>query len=630
SAVRFLDSPPLTLDDQLDYKVSKLAGGVPLVASTFDNMTSATTGLALRLDGVPESELVYLSMLPALLTQTGVVKDGKAISYEEMSERLRKEILSLSASYSTNFRTSRAEMVVRGAGNDAAESQRAVEWMRLVLFHPNWRVENLPRIRDLVDQTLSGLRNTMQAPEEYWVNNPANAYRRQDNALLLATSSFLTQAHNVHRLRWLLKDAGTADNREAITSFLSKFAAAGGQGPREGLKALLGAMQGKKELADKVPASLKIYVDDFSRLPEGARTLAVEAAKDLDQILTDIPDSSRASDWSYLANQMRHDLLVSPEKVLADLNGLRQRLLKTGGARMFMIGSRASQQKLAGNINGLLAGLETAPAASAASQSSVRLIDARLRARSSEVSAAPVYVGLLNPNSQGGVFLNSAPLVTYQDTDREALLQFLASKLYAGGGAHGIFMKTWGAGLAYSNGLGGSPGAGRLTYYAERTPELPQTLRFVIDELKKAPRDAGLVEYAVAQAFAEFRSPSGYEARGEAMANDLADGVTPEAVARFRRAIIELRKSPDLADELYDRMGKVYARVLPGYDAKAGDVSGAVYFTIGPEKQQSLYEAYLKTVGGTDARLHRLYPRDFWMPLKSAEAGGQEKATGQG
>ena len=42
-------------------------------------------------------------------------------------------------------------------------------------------------------------------------------------------------------------------------------------------------------------------------------------------------------------------------------------------------------------------------------------------------------------------------------------------------------MKTAGAGLAHSNGIGNSPGG--LRYYAERTPELPQTW-FVIDQLR--------------------------------------------------------------------------------------------------------------------------------------------------
>ncbi|HYE79902.1 MAG TPA: hypothetical protein VEI97_18110, partial [bacterium] len=251
ASLRFVENPPLTLDDQLDFKVSKLAGGVPLVASTFENMTSATTGVALRLDSVPESQLVYLSMLPALVSQVGVIKDGQPVSYEQMSEMLRKEILALNAYFSTNFKTGRAELVVRGAGNDPAESQRAVEWMRLVLTAPDWRPENLARIRDVVDQTLSGLRNRMQGPEEAWVNDPADAYWRQDNPLLLATSSFLTRAHNVHRLRWMLKDAGA--DREAIAAFLEQLARAPqeqGSTGRENLKNLLATFQ-KGELKDR-------------------------------------------------------------------------------------------------------------------------------------------------------------------------------------------------------------------------------------------------------------------------------------------------------------------------------------------------------------------------------------------
>ena len=77
---KFVDNPPRTLDDPLDFKATKLAGGVSLVTSTFDSMTSATTGISLRLDGVPEDRLVYLSMLPQLLTRVGVIERRQADS----------------------------------------------------------------------------------------------------------------------------------------------------------------------------------------------------------------------------------------------------------------------------------------------------------------------------------------------------------------------------------------------------------------------------------------------------------------------------------------------------------------------------------------------------------------------
>jgi Zn-dependent M16 (insulinase) family peptidase len=610
SNMKFLERPPLTLDDQLDYKLTQMQGGVPLVASNFENMTSATAGLALRLDGVPQDRLVYLSALPSLLTQVGVVRDGRGVPFEQMSEMLRKEILSLNSYYSTNFKTGRAELVVRGAGNDAAESRRALEWMKTVLTSPDWRVENIARIRDLVDQVLSGMRNRTQSSEENWVNDPANAYWRQDSPLLLTTSSFMTQAHNVHRLRWMLKDAGDAAQSKAISDFLSKLA--GAKGSRDELKSLLSSMEGKQNA--QVSAGLKSYADDFARLPEGAKALATEAAKDLDQLLSDIPDETLPVDWEYLTKEMRGDLLVPPAQALSELDSVRKSLLKTGGARMFLISSASTRATLEPGMRDILASLEAGQVVPA-KYANVRLVESRVRERLRS-NDRPVFVGLVNPNTQGGVFLNSAPMATYSDADnREALLDYLASRLYGGAGAHAIFIKTWGAGLAYSNGLGGSPSNGRLSYYAERTPELPQTLRFVIEELKKAKPDPGLTEYAIAIAFAQFRSASSYESRGEAMASDIADGMPPDAVRKFRQGLLNLRNMPNLSDELFKRMNTVYARILPGMGAKAGTVEGGVFYVIGPEKQLTAYEQYLKTVEGPDARLYRIYPRDYWMTL---------------
>jgi hypothetical protein len=235
-------------------------------------------------------------------------------------------------------------------------------------------------------------------------------------------------------------------------------------------------------------------------------------------------------------------------------------------------------------------------------------IDERLTDRDT-AAARPIFVGLLNPNSQGGVFLNSAPFVSFRDTSRDRLLDCLAANLYAGGGAHTIFSKTIAAGLAYSNGLRPQLLSGRLNYYAERTPELPQTLQFVIGELRKAQPDPALVDYAVAGAFSVTRSSLSYEERGESMAADLADGLTPEVVTRFRRAILDLRKSPDLGAELFRRLIPAVAKVLPGLDANSPITDGAEYFVI----QFAAYEEYLKKVAGPSARLWRLYARDFWL-----------------
>jgi Zn-dependent M16 (insulinase) family peptidase len=606
STAKFIENPPLTLDDQIDYKESTI-GKVKFGAATFDNMTGATSGIALRLDTLSEDDLVYLSSLPDLLDGVGVIKDGKPITYEEMSEMLRKEILSLNADFATNPYAGRYELTVRGAGNDPIESERAVGWMKLVLQNPNWRKENLPRIRDVVDQQLSGLRSRMQGSEESWVNNPAEAYRFQGQPLYLATSSFLTQAHNVHRLRWMLKDSGDAATAKAIDAFLIKLA--GAKGTRDELKAMLAAMGADAKTT--VTAGLKPLVDDMTGLPAVPKALATEAAKDLNQMLGDIPDSSLTADWTYLCNQMRQDLAQGPEKTLAALESVRRRIVNINNARMFYIGSTATRQKLAPGYQGMLSGFDSAVNAKT-HYGTDRRIEARLAARGGSADRS-VYVGLMAPNMSGGVIMNTAKLTDYSDTSRDGVLNFLASKLYSGGGAHSVFSKTIGAGLAYSNGISSSPGSGLMSYYAERTPEMPQTMKFAMGEVKR-PLDTPLAEYVIALAF-NSRASSPYESRGETMASNMADGVTPDKVAAFRRAVLEIRKMPNLSAELYKRKDKVYERVFPGYGAKGKDIDGANFFVIGPEKQMAAYETYLRSVEGADTQLYRLYPRDFWMPL---------------
>jgi hypothetical protein len=135
----------------------------------------------------------------------------------------------------------------------------------------------------------------------------------------------------------------------------------------------------------------------------------------------------------------------------------------------------------------------------------------------------------------------------------------------------------------------------------------------VVAELQKTKPDESLVDYAIAQAFGGTRSASAYETRGEAMAANLADGLTPDVIRRFHEGVLALRATPNLASELHRRMGPAVAKVLPGMGAKASDVEGGIYFVIGPEKQFAAWEEYLKSIEGPTAKVYRLYPRDFWM-----------------
>lgn len=608
---RFIDNPPMTLDDQLKFQVAELAGGGPLVSSTFDNMTGVTVGLAFNMNVVPEELLMYTAALPTLMFDVGIVRDGQPIAYDQMREQLRRDILELNVYYSSNPRTERVELVVRGAGSDRAESERAVGWLADVLFSPDWRVENLSRIRDAVDLALANTRNTMRGAEESWVDDPANAYWRQTNPLFLHTSSFLTQSHALHRLRWRLKDPGPEAAYRQFSDFMTDLADYGSSALREDLTALTGVLSpdGTGE-GSLTPRAQKI-AQALTKLPEPARSHAYEAVKDLRLSMTDLPDGTLGSDWSYLCRQIVADLAYPPAQALEDLKKLMQLVLSGDNVRAFVVGSEANQKAIATRLEDITRRLAVAPSRRQTYATVPRVLQ-RLRDRTGG-DGRPVYVGLVNENTRAGVHINTAPCASYTDHDSDRLLDFLAARLYGGGGAHSMFMKTWGAGLAYSNGLRFNESTGRIIYYAERCPDLAQTMEFVVNELKNAPYDTSLAEYAIAQAFGSYRSGSRYEARGEAIAGDLADGVTPDAVRSFRQGILALRDSRDLYAELHERMPYVYGGVLPGYGPSEDEVPGAIPFVIGPEKQFESYENYLKSVEGPDTKLHRLYPRDFWI-----------------
>jgi hypothetical protein len=607
--IKFIDNPPLTMDDQLNYNQRKLPGGIPVVSSIFNNMTSATTDIIFNLSAVPSERLVYLALFPEMLTGTGYMKNGKPVSYEEMIQQIQQQILVLKSRYSSSLKPDRVELVVSAAGNNEAEAKLSIAWISRILYHPNWNVENLPRIRDLVEQELTDIRKKMQGAEENWVWDPSDAYKKQDRLLFLATSSFLTRSHNIFRLKWMLKESGNSKDSTAISNFFSSLAEASGN--RDQLTSLLSLMTSGKSFNADSAGQNRLSADAFIQLAEGARVLARDAALDLSQVLNDIPDGSLSNDWKYLCLTMRHDLAQGPVKTLKCLNQLRQDLLNKQNTRVVQIGSEQTETSLFPVLEQVIAGFSNLPTVTQ-NYSTERLIDNRVKQRLS-TNDTIVFVGLINPDSHTGVFTNSASLVAYKDTQRNDLLKYLAAELYGGGGKQSVYTKTIGAGLSYSTGVWTSPRSGEFSYYAERTPELPQTLSYVINEIKHSPIDTTVLDYVISLAVGNFRSADDYESRGEAMAADLTDGINPEMIKDFRKAILNIRKERGLIYEIYKYKDGVYEKILPGYGIPSKDVKGGFFFVIGPEKQMVAYEGYLKQTNGADTKLYRLYPRDFWM-----------------
>jgi hypothetical protein len=273
------------------------------------------------------------------------------------------------------------------------------------------------------------------------------------------------------------------------------------------------------------------------------------------------------------------------------------------------VGSHANLDQLQTPLAALTGGFKPGRPVPARYDAS-RRIDERLRDHQGD-SAPPRFVGLYDPNLAGGVVMTIVPTASYDDTARDAQMDYLASRLFAGYGAHGVFTKTITAGLAYSNGLRGNIRDGYSGYYAERMPEIPQTLHFAINVVKKGPRDPKLLEYMIAMAFQESDAAAGYEARAEAMANNLTDGVTPDKVRAFREALLKLRAEPGIAEQIFARVDTVYGKIMPGYGPKAKDTPDAVYYIIGNDKQFRAMDADVQT--REDEHVYKLYPRDYWL-----------------
>jgi hypothetical protein len=173
-------------------------------------------------------------------------------------------------------------------------------------------------------------------------------------------------------------------------------------------------------------------------------------------------------------------------------------------------------------------------------------------------------------------------------------------------------MKTWAAGLAYSNGPSISDRSGRIRYYAERCPDITETNKFVVNQVKTTELTPNLLNYAMAQIFRNSMAFGTYEARGQAIANDLADGFTPDMVRAYRQKVMAMLKDKSLFEKATARVEAVYGLPLVGLGSSQKDVSGGIYFILGPEEQFKLLENYIKSVEEPQP-VYRLYPRDYWL-----------------
>jgi Zn-dependent M16 (insulinase) family peptidase len=640
----FISDPPLSLDEMIQTEIDSIAIAdegqpVPLCVNRFQSTSLVDTGIFYDINGVEADQLIYLPLLPKLISDLGCYDtDGNWLEYFEVDERLQREINAFSTEYS-NFvrpRGGRLEFAIYASGLGADESRSAVAWTdRLLTSAMGLTADRLPRLLDMIEQEIAGLRRMQYGAEEGWAHNPSGAYRFQRNKVYLSAVSIFTKIHHLNRLSWQLETPPDEAHRAALTDALRGALARGGDS-REGIYTELD--------------TLMVADDDLIRRTAGYLRGELEWT----------PDEMVAEDFSRLIGQLFSDLTTSPEDVLVGMKALLGSLLAQGPSRTLITGNDANIAEikpLFAELTKQLSELgvremETLNQAdrldSAAAGGGKRPFGAgtvveNMASRYPWLSEGeyrdgkiPVYAAFINESSQNALFTNSAPMISYSNLQYPDKISYLASKVFAGSGAHGLFMKTWAAGLAYSNGIGSSPRSGRISYYAERCGDGVETLRFVTGQLEKAPETVDatfFLDYALANSFSDYRGAGTYLSRGRAMASDLADGISPDRVRNFKRSLLRMREQwqqvgadraapelgmraqqgpEDILRDIIAELPSVAGPVLPGYGRPASSVSGTVNFMIAPTTQIDAFETFLATQE-PGVRLVRIYPRDYWI-----------------
>lgn len=585
----FIEDPPLEIDEHLVYQQGRLKNEMEIFEASFENMRSMSLRLYLDVNHVAPDQLMYLPTLPSLMTATGVMQDGQAVSYDDMQDRLRQEILDLSAWYSNNAEVGRNELVLSVKGGDLEESRTALRWASAVLYNPLLTIDNLPRIRDLIDQELGAYRNRTKRSEESWVRNPQNAYQYQQDPVYLSTASFLTEQHHTLRLKFQLMDPD-GETIEVLTDL---------------------AMMGKDGV-EQITGTLDALRRE--RPSQVLRTTLDELQKELNGL----PPGSLREDWQYLCETLRSDLNMEPGEAMENIVAVLTTVRSTPRSRLAMVSNSKDRAALRTDIENLVEGLKSPGAVTAESSNRETVID-RVRSRDALIEGRPVYVGLVFEGTRNGVLMYNARIAGEYDTSDEAILTGLAGKMYSGGGPHGFFMNTWSAGLAYSNGYRFDQRTGRAAYYAERCPNVAETMRFVVGLIEEAKISNEMLDYATAQVFGNSRAQSPYETRAFSMAADLRDGYTPEMVRAYRKKVLAMRSKDNLTESIESRLEKAYGPVLVGYGEPASVIEDGVYFLIGPPQQ---FESMGAEIDKYDPghSIVKLYPRDFWIipqPIES-------------
>ena len=581
---RFTDHPSMTFDDKLQY--SKLSwSGVPTIASYFEGSSRTDIGLAFDLRIVPRRLYKYLPLLPELVRSIGLKEGTTVTSYAELDEQIQRDIYNLDAHLSVSPEGHRYQLRVTGSGADRKEFLQALSYIKRITHSNNLNIENISRIKDLVDQFIREEDAFTKHYEEDWVSDLAKAFRYQSDHLYLSTSAKPTRAHYWHRLKWMLSDPIEKADLDALKLFSGEFLTK----YRE-----LDSTELVKILSGSNEKGIKGQLVKYWR----AR-------------IKEMPSKFAPKGLAQLTNEVIADLSIGRETAINEMRELQQIVFNRAAMQAYLVGDRKVLNKARKDVESLYRAFKSNKTKIEFRENSPVLSHKISEREPAFKDNFPYAIGYVHEDSVNGNIVNSAKAPDYSARSKQHLIELVSANLLGGGGPHTLFMKTWEAGLAYSNGISVHPRDGTVRYYADRCPRIRETLNFAQSQTEdlSAYTNDYYIDYLLAQTFNFSRADRSYSIRGEAIATDLMEDVTPTKVNRFSQRLLALRKDKHLLADIKGTLPRVAKRVfLSSGDLKDKAQAQSILFFIAPEKQLKEIEDDAPGKG-----LYRLWRSDFWL-----------------
>jgi Zn-dependent M16 (insulinase) family peptidase len=583
----FTNHPPLTPDDDIHYRQFSLAH-VPVIASIFKRPPTIDIGLSFDLSSIPRKYYRLLPLIPRCLDALGLHRGHQIISYPELRGRIEEATYGFSIKYPLDIRSRISNLEIRASANDTASFRRTLDLIRQMMRDNYLDDANADRLRDVVAQNISLDDLYVRQAETDWIYNPVLALRRYNDPLFLAVNSHFTQAHMDARLQWLLHKSVSHEEIDSLSSFAGRI------------------------LDESAGLSREAFSQQLQSLK--ASGIESELIEYWRRNLLSFPESELTGGLRQLTREVDEDLRIGPSKTVEELKELQTLILDRGALQIDLTMDPSSLDELQSD---LVSFLESIPDVSAQRGAKSDTYETHQRSSPTEsrrtrmaTDGFPTFWGLVIDSVNGDAVF-AADFPGYAQLDQTSLEQVLASNLLSGAGPSSFYMKTWEAGLAYSNGISGDPDTKMLSYYADRSPNLSALVQFVLSTANgiRTLRDDALLDYVLSQTFSFSRGMLSPSRRGQLLAGDIRDGITPETVRRFSEAILALREKPHLVQELkHVGFDSICGVLLTEFCVAQQRKDHSIFVFLGSETVLSDTEKRLSIPS-----LVRLYPRDYWI-----------------